>query len=89
MPYIKQSDRGHFDALVDQFDRLDLGHAVTMGQMNYHITSLLITWLGAEPHYYADYNGALGVLEAVKLEFYRRAVAPYEDTKREANGDVF
>ena len=29
-----------------------------------------------------------GVLELVRLEFYRRVVAPYEDMKREENGDV-
>lgn len=31
----------------------------------------------------------LGVFECVKLEFYRRIVAPYEDAKIAENGDVF
>lgn len=31
----------------------------------------------------------LAALEAAKLEFYRRQVAPYEDKKIESNGDVF
>jgi hypothetical protein len=29
------------------------------------------------------------VLESVKLEFYRRKVAPYEEHKRIVNGDVY
>jgi len=31
----------------------------------------------------------MGVLECIKQEFYRRAVAPYEDKKKEENGDVY
>ena len=32
---------------------------------------------------------AIGALEAAKLEFYRRVVAPYEDQKMLDNGDVY
>lgn len=31
----------------------------------------------------------LGTIECVKLEFYRRVVAPYEDQKCEQNGDAY
>jgi len=31
----------------------------------------------------------IGALEACKLEFYRRAVVPYEDKKIKENGDVY
>ena len=37
---------------------------------------------------YADYAEVLAALEAAKLEFYRRHVAPYEDKKIKENGDV-
>lgn len=56
------------------------------GNLNYGITNLL---LGTEPKTYADYNALVGVLECVKLEFYRRAVAAYEDQKILDNGDVY
>lgn len=38
---------------------------------------------------YAHYNEAMGVLECVKQEIYRRLIAPYEQEKCKANGDVF
>jgi hypothetical protein len=38
---------------------------------------------------YFSYNEVVGVLECVKLEMYRRLVAPYEDRKCKENGDVY
>jgi hypothetical protein len=37
---------------------------------------------------YADLHRVIGAMEAAKLEFYRRIVAPYEDVKIQENGDV-
>jgi len=31
----------------------------------------------------------VGVLECAKMELYRRVAAPYEDKKKEENGDVY
>lgn len=58
----------------------------TAGELNYIITKLL---LATDPYNYNDYNTLIGVLECCKLEFYRRAVAVYEDTKIKKNGDVY
>ena len=33
-------------------------------------------------------SDALKILESAKLEYYRRVMAPYEDSKIEENGDV-
>ncbi len=41
------------------------------------------------PENYDNYNTVIGVLESMKLEMYRRTVAPYEDLKVQENGDVF
>lgn len=38
---------------------------------------------------YKIINEIIGVLECVKLEFYRRIAAPYENDKQQANGDVY
>lgn len=94
MPYIKEYSRTkldpHIDGVLDELGMLGdsggIGYAV--GELNYVFTTLLDSALGANPKY-ADYNAALGVLEAVKLELYRRVVAPYEDEKLAENGDVF
>ncbi|MCL4435826.1 MAG: hypothetical protein M1503_11715 [Thaumarchaeota archaeon] len=56
------------------------------GELDYIITSLL---KGLYDPKYFNYNRAIGVLETTKQEFYRRAVAPYEDEKIEESGDVY
>jgi hypothetical protein len=82
MPYIKQDDRQALDLHDVQ--------PYTVGELNYVITGILNRWIREHggPGY-ATYNSIVGVLECAKLEFYRRACAPYEDTKILANGDVY
>ena len=38
---------------------------------------------------YADYVELIGVLESVKLEFYRTVVTDFQETQRQINGDAF
>lgn len=80
MPYITKQE---IDALAEK----DTPPA-TAGQLNFCITTLCLDFLGTAPRY-QDYNDVIGALEACKLEFYRRAVAPYEDVKKDSNGDVY
>jgi hypothetical protein len=77
MPYIKAADRD--DKLVP----------MTEGELNWKITTLCLEFLDITDKKYADYNAIIGVLECAKLEFYRRAVASYEDRKIKENGDVY
>ena len=59
------------------------------GILNYLITNLLDTCYGPlSDAKYKDYNEAIGMLECCKLEFYRKAAAPYEDMKEKQNGKV-
>lgn len=59
------------------------------GDVNYIITCIISrVLLPNEPHY-VDYEKAIGLLECAKLELYRRKVAPYEDSKRDKNGEVY
>ena len=87
MPYIKQEKRPLFtkeiEALVKKLEEQPLTEQD--GDLNYIITSILK--LLYKPRYF-NCNRAIGVLEAIKLEYYRRVVAPYEDTKIKDNGDV-
>ena len=61
------------------------------GELNYLLTFLVNQYLfrhGETPSY-TDYNEVVGVLECMKLELYRRLIAPYENKKKEQNGDVY
>lgn len=84
MPYIKQVRRDELAGceLVGIFDDL------TPGELNYIITTLLLTYWTKHRSYQAIAE-ITGVLENVKQEFYRRVAAPYEDAKCAENGDVY
>lgn len=59
------------------------------GELNYWITTNIRLYLESKGEKYQNYNDVLGVLSAIPLELYRRKIAPYEDLKKEANGDVY
>ena len=84
MPYINQKIRGELDVLIKPL--VDICRHLMWGELNYVLTKIL---LGCRPETYADYNGLVGVLECVKLELYRRMVAPFEDSKKKENGEVY
>jgi len=79
MPYITEYDRARLDPRCEPEN---------VGELNYVITKLVDKFLG-ENFRYSDINDAIGVLECAKLELYRRLAAPYEDHKKEENGDVY
>lgn len=87
MPYIKGSQREQLipelKALVFKIQGLD--EKEQDGALNYSITLLL---KGIYPKRYRFLSRALGVLEAVKQEYYRVVVGPYEEEKRKLEGDV-
>jgi len=80
MPYISDIEQ-------TQLLQGDDGPA-TPGELNFLITKLCLEYLGDNARY-SDYNSVVGALECCKLEFYRRAVAPYEDVKIKENGDIY
>ena len=88
MPYVNRQHREEWDAQFHLKEYPIFIHESAIGDINYFVTTLLLAWLGPNPRY-GDYNAAIGVLECIKLELYRRAVAPYEDKKCEENGDVY
>jgi hypothetical protein len=57
------------------------------GSLTYLLYRHCLDALPENPRY-RDFHSVIGALEAAKLEFYRRHVAPYEDQKIEENGDV-
>lgn len=87
MPYINRKRREKLDpkidALIDELREAPLEELD--GQVNYVIFRLI---LRLYPPRYFNYNRAMGVLSCVIQEFYRRHIAPYEDTKISEMGDI-
>ena len=104
MPYISQNERDNIDAAFKQEmnsiapapsdpsyprGRWDLVAAtMSPGQLNYLITRFIKAYYDYSPNYQRA-NDVLGVLDATAREYYRRVVVPYEEKKREKNGDVY
>lgn len=80
MPYIDATRRKQLN---------EGSNAITPGELNYLITSLAVWYLRRFGTSYRTMNDILGAIEGAKQEFYRRVVAPYEDTKKSENGDVY
>jgi hypothetical protein len=59
------------------------------GELNYAVTNLVLGYIAQHGKNYQHINDVIGALEGAKLEFYRRLVGPYEDTKIAENGDVY
>jgi hypothetical protein len=78
MPYILKEER----------DRA-ISYPRTSGELNYALTSLLTSYMRRQGFSYAHVNDCMGALEGAKAEFYRRVVVPYEDLKKNQNGDVY
>ena len=87
MPYIKPENRKKYDTILKELVSIlkTLPPEEVDGELNYIVTKIL---KGVYPLRYYHINKAIGVLECVKLEFYRRVAAPYEDIKIKESGDV-
>ena len=87
MPYITQEERPQYEGPIQELIDLLKEKPVESvdGHLNYIVTRIIKE---VYPLRYYHINRAMGVLECVKQEFYRRVAAPYEDTKIEQNGDV-
>lgn len=81
MPYIPIKAR-------DRLDRTGAEQPSNTGELAYVISDIIDDYISVD-YNFERLSMALGVLEAVKMEVYRRVVAPYEQSKLEANGEVF
>jgi len=96
VPYIKQSERENLrqflTPLCDHIENESYDCNFEVGHLNYVFTVILQAFLkcgGKVTPCYSDLNGAIGALEACKLEMVRRMVNPYEDKKISESGDVY
>ena len=87
MPYIKSENRKKYEKILRELVAIikSLPPEEVDGELNYVVTKIL---KDVYPLRYFHINKAVGVLECIKLEFYRRVAAPYEDLKIKESGDV-
>ena len=87
MPYIKPEDRVKWKSTIDDVvKKIDgLPTEQVDGELNYLFSSIVKSVY--KPKYF-NFNRAIGMLECVRQEFYRKFVAPYEDKKEEENGKI-
>jgi len=79
MPYVKPRLRDILD---------EGGQPQSTGELNYLFTKLIQWYLDGHVNY-DKINAVVGALDCAKMEFYRRVAVPYEEKKREENGDVY
>jgi hypothetical protein len=87
MPYIKKQARMKWQKLIKEVNKIVKSLPVEHldGELNYFISKIIIN---SYPPKYFNYNRAIGLLECIKQEFYRRKVGRYEDKKIKENGDI-
>lgn len=79
MPYITQAQR----------DDLKQRPPMNAGELNYAMCMCAVEYVKAKGLSYQTIAEVLAAFEGGKLEFYRVVAGPYEQQKREANGDVW
>ena len=91
MPYIKQEQRNKLDkAITTLLNKLKKVQEQDLaGNLNYIFTKLLCNAFDMPntPRYH-KINTITGILECVKLEFYRRLAGQYENIKIVESGDL-
>lgn len=87
MPYIKPERRKKYTKVLEDLISIlkSLPPEEVDGELNYVVTKILKE---VYPLRYYHINKAIGVLECIKQEFYRRVAASYEDLKIKESGDV-
>lgn len=92
MPYIKQYNREELDDCIEDLVEIlqHLSHkGGADGNLNYTVTKIIHRLYGnKESTRYTKINEAIGVLECIKQEYYRKVAAPYEDVKEIEYGEI-
>lgn len=84
MPYIKKINRSKFNAYLDRI----VNNVTEPGELTYVIYKLMSEVATKNGICYDSLSRAKASGQDAVDEYYRRAVAPYEDKKLEENGDI-
>ena len=79
MPYITEAARARINAGEQPENS---------GQLTYKFYKAGLEYVGHKGTSFQAYCDVVGALFCTALELYRTQVAPYEDIKKEQNGDV-
>ena len=74
---------------MDALQKTIVEKGISSGEFNYVLTKIAQLYLERHTTCYSTIADVVAGFECAKLEFYRRVAAPYEDRKREINGDVY
>lgn len=87
MPYITEDRRDELDPKIDSLVEAMhlLPNGVNKGDLNYIFSRLAVEM---DPKNYSDLADIISTFECAKMEFYRRIIGPYEDSKIKINKDV-
>lgn len=86
MPYIPANDR---DFLNHRYGLEDKAPIMTVGELTYVLTKVVEGHRKRQGTNFETLADIVVALEQAKDEFQRRVVHPYEDTKKNDNGDVY
>ncbi len=86
MPYITQEDRKNFMWIESAIEDTPPNKA---GELQYLIAVMIHHFVREKGLNYQTCNDVMGALTGANMEFYRRFVAEYEDSKIRENGDVY
>jgi hypothetical protein len=84
MPYLRQEEKSVINnCFVGSFC------PENAGQLQYAIAQMIDNYHLKYGRNYRNCNEIMGALNGANQEYYRRVVAPYEDTKIHSNGDCY
>lgn len=89
MPYITKDKRKEMEtSLFPLLEYVKTTDKLVAGDLNY-LYSMISKVFFERKKSYQTANDIVGALEGAKVEFERRILAPYEDTKIKENGDMY
>ena len=90
MPYVEQKLRKQLAKWLNGLST-NLAWLTDNGKKNNGVVTYVLYKILKDVYSNGNYeilSNAIKVLETTKLEFYRRIISPYEDSKINSNGDV-
>lgn len=96
MPYIRKDLREKVNPeiinlankICDTYEEEADMNRTLPGLMNYTISQMIEYVYPVKDCGYKEFNEIMGFLECLKMEYYRKMVAPYENYKEKQNGPI-
>lgn len=89
MPYIIQDQREFLEERLKEICELVEDLPLGSGDIVYIITKILLSHLKKKEICFENLSDIIKILECAKMEYYRRVMVPYEESKIKERGDVY